>query len=442
MSRKKQTFIFLIEVVAVVMLVIVLGKLLPPLLGIKLNRANQSATSALLQGQSYPPPVTAIPTVTSTDLPYPPPLTVTPLNTPTQNSTSTPGETVTPVITEGATNTPIPTSTIANDPDGEILFLDVENNSDTNLKKIIVDKSGKTDKQASKIPTDELPNRDGLGGLGNVFLSPDGKKLFIVRKSEGPDYLLVDISNGKSEALFNQFDVFLGWHPDSKHLLFRDFRGLWLVDLKGKKEVNIAPTEEGKGYIDGASVSPDGKKVVFSYSPFSSFGSEIWTVNDDGKNSTKMFDNPGRITNLTWSPDGTKIAYWDGGYRVMDANGTNLRSLNRLSNRNNLPPIWSPDSQMLLVDVHGNAPDSSSEFDGSNIYIINVQSGETRTILPDGSSGNYYPAWSPDGKKIAFVSIRNGKPDIWAINLDGTDLHPVTQDGRYLRFPFWRKPNN
>jgi Tol biopolymer transport system component len=41
---------------------------------------------------------------------------------------------------------------------------------------------------------------------------------------------------------------------------------------------------------------------------------------------------------------------------------------------------------------------------------------------------------------VVFVSKRGGTSEVWAINLDGSNLRQLTDAGEYVRFPFWNRP--
>jgi len=51
---------------------------------------------------------------------------------------------------------------------------------------------------------------------------------------------------------------------------------------------------------------------------------------------------------------------------------------------------------------------SAEAFKDNSILLIDVGSGKNSPILPDGSTGNIDPAWSPDRKQLVFVSNRSG----------------------------------
>jgi TolB protein len=136
------------------------------------------------------------------------------------------------------------------------------------------------------------------------------------------------------------------------------------------------------------------------------------------------------------------------GWQVIDADGSNLREIAPgiiLPQCYFLPPLWSPDSRSLAVVTsdsgssfcHGWTEDN---FSGTNIVLIDVESGKAQPLLSDGSLGNIDPTWSPDSSQIAFVSIRGGTPEVWVANADGSNLRQLTENDYLARFPKWRKP--
>lgn len=72
-----------------------------------------------------------------------------------------------------------------------------------------------------------------------------------------------------------------------------------------------------------------------------------------------------------------------------------------------------------------------------SVHVMNSD-GADRTALTEGQSGFLSaPTWSPDGSRIAFVSDRDGDPDIWVMNSDGSDLVNITNDDAQDHSPAW-----
>jgi dipeptidyl aminopeptidase/acylaminoacyl peptidase len=69
--------------------------------------------------------------------------------------------------------------------------------------------------------------------------------------------------------------------------------------------------------------------------------------------------------------------------------------------------------------------DKEQNSSNSDIWLVPTSGGEIRqlTISPQA---DFRPRWSPDGKKIAFISTRGGSPQIWLINLDGGEAYPLS----------------
>lgn len=281
-----------------------------------------------------------------------------------------------------------------------------------------------------------------------MFYSPDGSRMAIM--DDWGSTAILDVATGKTDdfdEFLTQVSHFFNWFPDNPQILARDNGdNLRLVNPVNGERILLAVVDYG--IIDGAAASPDGYKVVYSHGNDSNKPSEIRFVSADGRDSTLVFETSARPYSFSWSPDGKTIIFLEGGYVAMNADGSNLRSLDA-----DPPaqctieyPLWSPDSSTLAVVVTSDPPGafcqgwSEKVFKGTNIYLIDVESGKSRPLLPDGSTGNIDPAWSPDGSQIAFISNRSGTSEAWVVNADGSGLRQMTKEGRYLRFPVWRRP--
>ena len=143
----------------------------------------------------------------------------------------------------------------------------------------------------------------------------------------------------------------------------------------------------------------------------------------------------------TWSPDARQIAYAasEDGFKsiwVMNADGTNRRRLTDpvLEGIYAMVPIWCPDSSRNRIAF---AEPYTWEGRGGywRIRVMDAD-GTNRHTLTDPGSNATQPAWSPDGRDIAFYN--SDTEDIWVIATDdGSDLRQLTDTGRYNRSPAW-----
>jgi Tol biopolymer transport system component len=163
---------------------------------------------------------------------------------------------------------------------------------------------------------------------------------------------------------------------------------------------------------------------------------DIYVMNADGSGVTRLTSDtaPDYDWSPTWSPDGSKIAFWRGRQSVggveeifvMSADGSGLRRLTSIPpNRN---PQWAPDgSKIAFVTVR----DWNSE-----IFVINADGSGLRN-LTNNPANEDAPAWSPDGTKIAFTSDRDANGEIYVMNADGSSPTRFTNDDAWDGDPIW-----
>lgn len=197
--------------------------------------------------------------------------------------------------------------------------------------------------------------------------------------------------------------------------------GLGLVQL----------TQTGNGFTDRSPAwSPDGTKIAFSRTTFT-VQSQIYVMNADGTNPTRITNNSAGDTQPTWSPDGTKIAFVsnrDGNNEiyVMNADGSNQV---RLTNDPgfDIDPAWSPDGTKIAFTSSRDFPGITGNIAlGFELYTINAD-GSNPIRLTNNSNVDAGPSWSPDGTKIAFNTQRDGLPLVYVMNANGSNPINITQ---------------
>jgi TolB protein len=106
-----------------------------------------------------------------------------------------------------------------------------------------------------------------------------------------------------------------------------------------------------------------------------------------------------------------------------------------------LTAVWSPDGTRIAFAGHkwlygGAKPGACCYAAHSEIYVMNAD-GSGRRKLTHNARQNAEPAWSPDGRKIAFRSTRSGNRDIYVMNADGSGKRNLTRNAAWDSRPSW-----
>ncbi|MCX6006195.1 MAG: tetratricopeptide repeat protein [Chloroflexi bacterium] len=124
----------------------------------------------------------------------------------------------------------------------------------------------------------------------------------------------------------------------------------------------------------------------------------------------------------------------------MEADGSNSRLL-KTTEQGFDPPSWSPDGKKIAFSSGAPLQGAirTANAAGGQIYIINADG--TDTLIITDKPDNAQPQWSPDGKKIVFMSTRDTNPQIYIMNSDGSDQVRLTNNSAQDFYPMWIPSN-
>ncbi|MBS1789111.1 MAG: PD40 domain-containing protein [Acidobacteria bacterium] len=182
------------------------------------------------------------------------------------------------------------------------------------------------------------------------------------------------------------------------------------------------------------SLSPDGKLLVYTSDKAGNWDIYLQRVSGATPiNLTK--DSAANDIQPAFSPDGEQIVFRSdregGGIFVMGATGEKVRRLVE----GGYNPAWSPDGREVAYSIGSFArPSERGNFPGS-LRVVNVATGRTRQVTETDA---VQPNWSPHGDRIAYWGIRRGgQRDIWTIGERGGEPVAVTSDSALDWNPVW-----
>jgi Tol biopolymer transport system component len=287
------------------------------------------------------------------------------------------------------------------------------------------------------------------GDVQTPAWSPDGRKLAFVSERDGnAEIYVVNADGGEQENLTRQpaNDSHPRWSPDGRKLAFVSRRDgnseiyVMNADGSGLRKLTRTPSDE----LDPA-WSPDGRAIAFvrekcvpSRTCATAYEKYLYVVNADGSGLRRLTTNKKHAFYPSWSADGKTIRY--GGYLVY-ADGSGRKKLHEAriwTNRNiALDGVWSPDGQRIAAVSVAHSPIEGQNTTKLGLWVTNADGSNARRVAAKATQGD--PAWSPDGRRIAFRRFGTGRvnSDLYVVNADGSGLRRLTRNAAKLRWFAW-----
>jgi Tol biopolymer transport system component len=222
--------------------------------------------------------------------------------------------------------------------------------------------------------------------------SPDGTKLAFVRQdADDGDISVMSADGSNLNNLLTHTSLMSGpysgpdWSPDGTKIAFESYEDIYTMDSDGSNRTQLTKTSQLSEQFPA--FSPNGSQMCFLQYSYSTQTGGIYVMNSDGSDPIQLIETK-YGGECDWSPDGTKIVYFESpDVYVINADGSG-----RLALRSTQPLRWQ----------------------------------------------DFQPDWSPDGKKIAFSSNRDGDLDIYTMDTVGSDVTQVTNLPGDEQFPDWQ----
>jgi dipeptidyl aminopeptidase/acylaminoacyl peptidase len=172
---------------------------------------------------------------------------------------------------------------------------------------------------------------------------------------------------------------------------------LWMVSWDGQQQIQLTSGPDSEG---SPRWSPDGKYLSFLSSRQGAKGSQVWLLNRAGGEAVKLTDVKGGVSDYEWSPDSKRFVFV-----VTDPDPAEADADKDKDKKEKTPKPIVLDRYAFKRDVRGYIDDRRS-----HLYLYDIEAKKSELLTP-GRFDESAPSWSPDGKQIAFIR-RHGEGDV------------------------------
>ena len=256
---------------------------------------------------------------------------------------------------------------------------------------------------------------------------------------------LLDVRTGERQTLTTSIDpvAYPRWSPNGSQIAYLSTKPfepplstseIWRAKADG---TDPEPLVTGGDANRSPRFSPDGKWIAFE--SYRDFNSDIFAMNLESREVTRLTTHLGDDAYPSWSPDGERLAFVssrDGNPDIFTMTANRQRITNLTNNGlSEYHPTWSPDGEKIAFTRW-------MGDDSSRIYIIDSD-GENEVKLVALPVNNDFPAWSPLGNKIAFVNRPERgerKSLIYTIDPNGKNLQAIYENpDKWIRQMAWSR---